>query len=54
MVPRLVIQNGAPYSSHCPFCGSKIKQFQKFPIIIFIIVFVIFAIVFISLLTAAA
>lgn len=44
VMPRVVILNAAPYSSHCPICGGKIKQFQNNKLgclIIFIIFLVI-------------
>lgn len=46
IIPRMVIMNGAPYSSHCPICGGKIKQFQTVNVIIAfaITIFIVFSI----------
>lgn len=49
IIPRMVIINGTPYSSHCPICGGKVRQFQSGCLTIFVVMVVVIAFIAISL-----
>lgn len=49
IMPRMVIMNGAPYASHCPICGGKVRQFQKISFVPFVIIIGIIVLFFLSI-----